>query len=292
MEGGDRLQNLNMRNRARLILEIAQEIGVKVPVIVDPHAAVEWEIAEPCVHTFTNGVYVYSDCSVGFSSDCIPTCFVSNGIVCSMSPWEGILIFKGARSLSDSRFGTSFGGAMDVFPTSTVRLYGVDINIARAQGMLFFSILFLLFVHLTLDFFSVDVGLVVQQSTCDKHSFWDDENTTGKKSPRRIAATAAKTHAEAGAAEESEFALGDGFCGVDDEDLFQIALESYRNAKRAALQQPKGGGGRHEKLTDADTMSYISMNDHVVMHKLQKLGWDQRNGYVNLLPLCVYTNGV
>ena len=101
-----------MRNRARLIHEIARDMGIEVTSVVDPHAAVEWEIAEPSLHTFTNGVYVYGDCSVGVSSDCVPTQFVSNGIVCKLSPWEGVLLFRGPHQMSCNPYGTSFGHDM------------------------------------------------------------------------------------------------------------------------------------------------------------------------------------
>jgi hypothetical protein len=154
-----------------------------------------------------------------------------------------------------------------------VRLYGPDINTARSNG------------------------LIVQQSACDKHVFWDDEHTQKKNELKRKNESLEALEDMVYAGEAFESSLGDGFCGIEDADLFQTALASYKNAKRAALQQQrqqqKTCNTSNQKDThDMDTMSYVSLNDHVVFNRLQNVGWDQRNGHVNLLPLCVYTNGV
>jgi hypothetical protein len=86
------LQTVNMRNRCRLVFEVAQEMGIPIPCVSDAHSVHERMLAEPAAHTFSHGFYVYRDGSVGIANECMPTCFVDNGVVCCMSPSEVITV--------------------------------------------------------------------------------------------------------------------------------------------------------------------------------------------------------
>jgi hypothetical protein len=99
------LRNVNSRNRNRVILAVAQALGVPVPIAQDHHAChANTKMALPLTESLLSSTYEYRDGRIGVACDCMPTTFISNGAVCRMAPWEGVSIFSGVRT------NTAFGG--------------------------------------------------------------------------------------------------------------------------------------------------------------------------------------
>ncbi len=131
-------------------------------------------------------------------------------------------------------------------------------------------------------------GLVVHQSACNRNVFWDDAKTKRqKKNAGKLDFFDEDDCGAHGVGGSDDASMGGGFTGIADQDLFPVALESYKNAQRRAYLKKE----KKRDTSEDETLSFLSMNDHVVMNKLQNVGWEPRNGYVNLLPLCVFTNG-
>eukprot|EP00961_Rhodomonas_salina_P122677 1652420-Rhodomonas_salina.3 len=251
------LQNVNTRNRTRLIFDIASEMGIAVPAVEDAHSCSDRMMADSVAHTFTSGFYVYRDGHVGIASECVPTTFVSNGIVCKMSPWEGVGLFKGPHAHQGCRFGTSFGHEMDVFPTSTVKLAERDEPLARRQR------------------------LIVHHSSAQQHDFWNDSSVKrGVARGNRLAVDSLASDENSGTGDDDDTAdvLAHGFTGTNDPEMFETALRAWRRAKRRGMSDTVRGAGVSDGSKQG--VSYISFNDHVIFNKLEGVSWDQRYGMV------------
>jgi hypothetical protein len=90
------LQTVNLRNRSRLIYEVANRMQIKIPVIEDVYASQNANMAKYLANTFFHSMHVDNDGMIAVANDCVSTALATNGVVCALAPWEGICIFKGA----------------------------------------------------------------------------------------------------------------------------------------------------------------------------------------------------
>lgn len=265
---------MNVRNRNRLIAEVAAALDISVPLVEDVHAPRSCSMAQPVAHTFIHGLYMYTDKSVGIANECIPTCFVNNGIVCKLSPWEGVFVFHGPHAGYTNGFGTAFGGDMNVFPVTSVRLRPRTAQIARRMHYF------------------------VQTLCPTDVSYWSDYSCDGKHDAPPAASANNDTDDGDGGDGSGPYhdppsAAGaahvNGLGGVGDPDLREIAQAACRRATRDAMA-PSARASEARGAPNA--ASYISFDDSVVMSKMQNVQWDQRYGILRLIPLCVMTNGL
>eukprot|EP00961_Rhodomonas_salina_P293265 3933610-Rhodomonas_salina.3 len=275
------LSNLNMRNRNRLIWQVAKHLGIPIPCIEDYHAADnKTMMAEPTTHSFLYALYAHRSGEVSVVNECIPTMLVNNGIVCRMAPWEGVWIFNGPHINEAQKFGTAFGNSSDVFPLTAVKLNEHTDAIARHRRY------------------------IVQRSRVADHPFWihaNDRSTTPTRQNIGTDKTVDKQkHDDSVDVSDSSVEIDiNGFQGVNDPDLYALALEAWKRAQTTAIRQQKhaqnakttGVSSVACKSGDADgSESYISFDDTVVLNKLQKVNWDPRFGVLKLIPLCLVTN--
>ena len=103
------LRTACVRNRARLIEEVAGALGLPVHTMHDLNAGVPTSMAVCTTDTLHHDLYLSGD-SVRVTNYVTETGTASNGVACALAPWHGLTIFHGCNvSEQASDFGRSYG---------------------------------------------------------------------------------------------------------------------------------------------------------------------------------------
>lgn len=269
------LSNVNMRNRNRLILLLAEELGIHIPTVEDYHAFhPNMNMAHPLAHTFLSALYTTREGEITFTNECIPTSHVSSGIVCRMAPWDGVWVFKGPHANAHRPLGTGFGTSNTAFPLTVVKLNSKMESDAR------------------------DAQFVVVRGSQNKSSVWTDIATQ----PVQVDAVSSGSDddlvSDRALLEMDEIDTS-SFNAVSDPELNSIALDAWKRAKYAAMRrnEPRHQSHNHSQRTQEKQKrnavhAYMTFDDFIVLNRLQKVHWDPRYGVMKLLPICVATNKI
>jgi hypothetical protein len=112
------------RNRARLIWQVCEELGLRVPTMLDYNARNrQTRMAIPTTETLHHDLVAQRQDTVRVLNYCSETQRAFNGSVCSMAPWDGVWIFHGCRMMRSSEqqfcdFGFAYGGDQ-LLPTAS-----------------------------------------------------------------------------------------------------------------------------------------------------------------------------
>lgn len=123
------LRSACRRNRERIIAEVCASVGVRVPTVLDCYAAGRVPIAVSVTETLHHDM-ISAGADVRILNYCAEARTAMRGSICTMSPWEGLWIFRGGR---DGEFGMPQGTASVVLPTASPRVK------KRAPGHLSFA---------------------------------------------------------------------------------------------------------------------------------------------------------
>jgi hypothetical protein len=103
------LRTACVRNRARLIEEVAGALGLPVQTMHDLNAGVPTSMAACTTDTLHHDLYLSGD-SVRVTNYVTETGTASNGVACALAPWHGLAIFHGCDvSERASDFGRPYG---------------------------------------------------------------------------------------------------------------------------------------------------------------------------------------
>jgi hypothetical protein len=102
------LRKACQRGRCRLIKELANAFGLRVPTIQDIQAYHKTSIAIPTTDTLEHDISAPGHDVVSVFNGCCDTTKPFNGILTRMHPAEGYWLFKGANR-SGGGFGSTFG---------------------------------------------------------------------------------------------------------------------------------------------------------------------------------------
>ena len=103
------LRTACVRNRARLIEEVAGALGLPVQTMHDLNAGVPTSMAVCTTDTLHHDLYLSGD-SVRVTNYVTETGTASNGVACALAPWHGLAIFHGCDvSERASDFGRPYG---------------------------------------------------------------------------------------------------------------------------------------------------------------------------------------
>lgn len=279
------LRNANSRNRNRLILSFARALDIPVPLAEDHHASeIGVDMAHPSTESLLYALYEHRDGRVGIASECIPTRFVSNGIVCRMAPWEGIYLFGGSPAVTE--FGGPFGSEDSVFPLTTIKLDARTEPQARAGH------------H------------VIQRASPLQHpDTWYDSQFQIAHSEyvlRRWRRQQQKEQREATSREsvdsifnadsDSEPPPNDTatsaapFPGIEDTTLYTIALHAWKVAQMQTADTAATLESERACCDIEHPTAYVSFDSDLVTGKLKSVSWDPQYGVLRLIPLCVCTS--
>jgi hypothetical protein len=104
------------RNRRRVILDVCEEIGLRVPCMLDynacnPRTRMAIAATESLHHDMVSHA---QNRMVRVLNYCAETRRACNGIACAMAPWDGVWVFHGVRAHRDGSrrgdFGVAHGG--------------------------------------------------------------------------------------------------------------------------------------------------------------------------------------
>ena len=118
------------RMRAKTILAVAEAFKLNIPVVADIHAFTDnVKIASCTLETLTHDITCLRNDDIAIFNECVDPTTTRNGILLSVNPSEGYLLFKGpAKANSNvSDYGSIFGSQSEcgIFPVQT-RLHTSD----------------------------------------------------------------------------------------------------------------------------------------------------------------------
>lgn len=256
----------------------------KVIIIIPPHvdtnthtddlsASKNTWMAKPTTYDFLHAHYI-SDINndVCVANNCIPTSMATNGIVCRLSPWEGVWIFMGANKNLSQPFGGKFGVAKSVFPLTSVKLDSQQQNIALQKRFIVQTSL-----QENNDFFL----FLKQKHIPRQNDPMEKDESSGEENEDVIA--------------EIRRDMKNSTADFPDE-LLDIAVKAiWKNKKKMMKEEKKKKimkeAQKNQTKTEYDeTMAYISFDDHQITTRLQNNSWNPHFGVLKLIPLVVVYN--
>ena len=118
------------RMRAKIVLAVAEAFKLNIPVVADIHAFEDnVKIANCTLETLSHDITCLRNDKIALFNECVDPTTTRNGILLSVNPSEGYLLFKGpAKANSNvSDYGSIFGSQTEcgIFPVQT-RLHASD----------------------------------------------------------------------------------------------------------------------------------------------------------------------
>ena len=114
------------RNRSRLILQVCEEMGLRVPSMLDYNSCnPQTRMAISTSESLHHDMLPKGKDMVRILNYCSETHRAANGSVCAMAPWDGVWIFHGCRMNRESSRGCDFGfpyGGDQLLPTCSPRV--------------------------------------------------------------------------------------------------------------------------------------------------------------------------
>ena len=100
------------RGRCRVLKEVADAFGLKIPHVQDINSHLGCSVAIPTIETMMHDLAIsgsQSDGTVTVFNECMDTTRPFNGILTRMHPAEGYWLFRGSKGAAT--FGSTFGDA-------------------------------------------------------------------------------------------------------------------------------------------------------------------------------------
>jgi hypothetical protein len=118
------------RMRAKVVLAVAEAFKLNIPVVADIHAFDDnVKIANCTVETLTHDITCLRNNNIALFNECVDPTTTRNGILLSVNPSEGYLLFKGPAKANSNvaDYGSIFGSQSEcgIFPVQT-RLHTFD----------------------------------------------------------------------------------------------------------------------------------------------------------------------
>ena len=269
------------RNRARLISDVCRKMNIKVPTATDYNSGFHRnrDLAIITTETLHHDMMIVDNDKVRILDHCSETRYASNGIACSMAPWEGVWIFQGLHSthgyslnctLSASipDFGKPYGVNV-ILPTSSPRIEthtttnnNANNNIGNSGPYMF---------------------VAADPMQCKPLQIWDfhgdDDDGGGGDKPSKT------TTKEEPIIVVSQKKPAVAACAVSTEGLDPDVVEAFQKSMslRAcpiSYQIPNIPG----TLPTSDAHNYLVF-DEQVLNSMSRMGWSRTQGIIKLTPL-------
>jgi len=251
-------RNVNERNRLRILKMYADFLGVNIMEMRDPNSSGNDVMAVKFCETLFHSLELKPlEGRVQTLNMCANTVDVTNGILCSMAPHEGLWCFHGFKNSFDSKpvFGGGFGDRSNVFPVQTIRLFNamdVDYQAMRLEKSITQSIN----LRDALPECCVELPCMINLDRSVK----DEVNTEN----------------------EQEDKFGKVFEDMRDDELKDVAMNAMRRVERLLKASYDG------VFEDRSARKYVYFDEDCVDKLCQWTGWQRGFGISKLMPLVIW----
>lgn len=258
------LRRTSMRNRCRILSHVSQLMKIPIFRVQDHNACQaggsdDRTMAMPCAETLYHDMRLLErEQVVRVFNYCANTADAANGVICSMAPWQGLLIFHGRQPLisNPSCFGIPYGHFL--LPAAMPETLA-----APTRGK----------------------ASKVYLSYTNSGTACRDALLVGAAASASSSLPAPK--ADAGGDDEAPQAEGEERrVEFEDADMERAFLKAMRKERGASADDL--GAQQRARHAELFGHTYLALDENL-LQVLSQRGWEQGNGYTRLMPHAVAT---